>query len=219
MDITSSQRTPHDVNLMPASVSVRNIVQSDRFSECPVNSFENQILCRIFMATNGRNYWWSLVVLVLAMPVVQAHGDNDATVSTPMVLFVSIISSIFAWSAGSEWLTKNSSIGSPLVFCLAVFSGTVHILLGLDDLVLMVGGVGVIGMLIASLIPTLKRFESQLKLGLGLVVSTMIIGYFVTNHDLHYISEDYLGIITKFAELGLLQQLLTNADIHESRMT
>ena len=198
---------------------VRNIVQSDKFSECPVNSFENQILCRIFMATNGRNYWWSLVVLVLAMPVVQAHGDNDATVSNPMVLFVSIISSVFAWSAGSEWLTKNSSIGSPLVFCLAVFSGTVHILLGLDDLVLMVGGVGVIGMLIASLIPTLKRFESQLKLGLGLVVSTMIIGYFVTNHDLHYISEDYLGIITKFAELGLLQQLLTNADIHESRMT
>ena len=195
---------------------VRNIVQSDKFSECPVNSFENQILCRIFMATNGRNYWWSLVVLVLAMPVVQAHGDNDATVSNPMVLFVSIISSVFAWSAGSEWLTKNSSIGSPLVFCLAVFSGTVHILLGLDDLVLMVGGVGVIGMLIASLIPTLKRFESQLKLGLGLVVSTMIIGYFVTNHDLHYISEDYLGIITKFAELGLLQQLLTNADIHES---
>lgn len=171
------------------------------------------------MATNGRNYWWSLVVLVLAMPVVQAHGDNDATVSNPMVLFVSIISSVFAWSAGSEWLTKNSSIGSPLVFCLAVFSGTVHILLGLDDLVLMVGGVGVIGMLIASLIPTLKRFESQLKLGLGLVVSTMIIGYFVTNHDLHYISEDYLGIITKFAELGLLQQLLTNANIHESRMT
>ena len=47
----------------------------------------------------------------------------------------------------------------------------------------------------------------------------MIIGYFVTNHDLHYISEDYLGIITKFAELGLMQQLLTNADIHESRMT
>ena len=171
------------------------------------------------MATNGRNYWWSLVVLVLAMPVVQAHGDNDATVRNTMVLFVSIISSVFVWSAGREWLTKNSSIGSPLVFCLAVFSGTVHILLGLDDLVLMVGGVGVIGMLIASLIPTLKRFESQLKLGLGLVVSTMIIGYFVTNHDLHYISEDYLGIITKFAELGLLQQLLTNANIHESRMT
>jgi hypothetical protein len=169
-----------------------------------------------FMAKNGRNYWWFLFILVLAMPVVQAHGDNEATMSNPMVLFVSILSTVFAWSTGSEWLTKNSSIGSPLVFCLAIFSGTVHILLGLDDIILIVGGVGIIGILIASLIPTLKRFEVQLKLGLGLVVSTMIIGYFVTNHDLHYISEDYLGIITKFAELGLLQQLLTNADIHES---
>ena len=150
------------------------------------------------------------------MPVVQAHGGNEATVSNPMVLFISIISSVFAWAAGSEWLTKNSSIGSPLVFCLAIFSGTVHILLGLDDLILMVGGIGVIGILMASLIPTLKRFKVQLKLGLGFVVSMMIIGYFVTNHDLHYISEDYLGIITKLAELGLLQQVLTNVDSHES---
>nr|AIE99532.1 hypothetical protein [uncultured marine group II/III euryarchaeote KM3_110_E06] len=150
------------------------------------------------------------------MPVVQAHGGNEATVSNPMVLFISIISSVFAWAAGSEWLTKNSSIGSPLVFCLAIFSGTVHILLGLDDLILMVGGIGVIGILMASLIPTLKRFKVQLKLGLGFVVSMTIIGYFVTNHDLHYISEDYLGIITKLAELGLLQQVLTNVDSHES---
>ena len=150
------------------------------------------------------------------MPVVQAHGGNEATVSNPMVLFISIISSVFAWVAGSEWLTKNSSIGSPLVFCLAIFSGTVHILLGLDDLILMVGGIGVIGILMASLIPTLKRFKVQLKLGLGFVVSMTIIGYFVTNHDLHYISEDYLGIITKLAELGLLQQVLTNVDSHES---
>ncbi|MDB3855123.1 hypothetical protein N9347_02340 [Euryarchaeota archaeon] len=150
------------------------------------------------------------------MPVVQAHGGNEATVSNPMVLFISITSSVFAWAAGSEWLTKNSSIGSPFVFCLAIFSGTVHILLGLDDLILMVGGIGVIGILMASLIPTLKRFKVQLKLGLGFVVSMTIIGYFVTNHDLHYISEDYLGIITKLAELGLLQQVLTNVDSHES---
>ncbi|MDC3282030.1 hypothetical protein OAV46_03225 [Euryarchaeota archaeon] len=150
------------------------------------------------------------------MPVVQAHGGNEATVSNPMVLFISITSSVFAWAAGSEWLTKNSSIGSPLVFCLAIFSGTVHILLGLDDLILMLGGIGVIGILMASLIPTLKRFKVQLKLGLGFVVSMTIIGYFVTNHDLHYISEDYLGIITKLAELGLLQQVFTNVDSHES---
>ena len=90
------------------------------------------------------------------------------------------------------------------------------VLLGLDDLILMIGGIGVIGILVASLIPNLKRFKVQLRLGLGFVVSMMLIGYFVTNHDLHYISEDYLGIITKLAEIGLLQQLLTNVDSRES---
>ena len=195
---------------------VRNIANSDRFSESPADRFENPFLHDNFMTTNGRVYWWSLVVLVLTMPVVQAHGANEATLSNQMVLFVSIISSVFAWSVGGEWLTKNSSIGTPLVFCLAIFSGTVHFLLGINDFILMVGGIGVIEILMSSLIPTLKRFKLQLKLGLGFLVSTMIIGYFVTNHDLHYISEDYLGIITKLAELGLLQQLLTNVDIHES---
>ena len=54
------------------------------------------------MNKNCRVYCCSLVVLVLAMPVVQAHGGNEATVSNPMVLFISIISSVFAWVAGSE---------------------------------------------------------------------------------------------------------------------
>ena len=159
---------------------------------------------------------WSFFVLVLAMPVVQAHGDNESTMSNSSVLFICLISSVFVWSVGNEWLKMNSTIGGPAVFCLGVFSGTAHVLLGLDDLTLMVGGIGVIGLLVASLIPNLERFKVQLRFGLGIVVSMMLIGYFVTNHDLHYISEDYLGVITKLAEIGLLHQLLTNVDSHES---
>ena len=168
------------------------------------------------MAYTSYFHWWSLVVLVLAMPVVQAHVDNESTMSNSSVLFICLIFSVFVWSAGNEWLKMNSVIGRPVVFCLGIFSGTVHVLLGLDDLILMVGGIGVIGILVASLIPNLKRFKVQLRLGLGFVVSMMLIGYFVTNHDLHYISEDYLGIIIKLTEIGLLQQLLTNVDSHES---
>jgi hypothetical protein len=56
----------------------------------------------------------------------------------------------------------------------------------------------------------------QLRFGLGSVISVMLIGYFATNHDLHYISEDYLGLITKVAEIGLLQQLVTNVDSLDS---
>jgi hypothetical protein len=146
------------------------------------------------------------------MPVVQAHGDNGSTMSNSSVFFICLICSVFAWSAGNEWLETNSVIGRPTVFCLGMFSGTVHLLLGLDDLILMVGGIGVIAILVASLIPSLKRFKAQLRFGLGSVISMMLVGYFVTNHDLHYISEDYLGLITKVAEIGLLQQLITNVD-------
>jgi len=159
---------------------------------------------------------WTLVALVLAMPIVQAHGDNEPTMSNSSVLLICLISSVFIFSAGNKWLKMNSEIGRPFVFCLGIFTGTVHVLLGLDDLILMVGGIGVIGILVASLIPNLKRFKVQLRLGLGFVVSMMLIGYFVTNHDLHYISEDYLGIITKLAEIGLVQQLMTNVDSLES---
>ena len=168
------------------------------------------------MGPSTNFHWWSVIILVLAIPVVQAHGDNESTMSNSSVLFIGIISSFFVWSVGNEWLKMNSFIGGPVVFCLGVFSGTVHVLLGLDDLILMVGGIGVIVVLVASLIQNLKRFKVQLRIGLGIVVSMMLIGYFVTNHDLHYISEDYLGIITKLAEIGILQQLLTNANRNES---
>lgn len=159
---------------------------------------------------------WSLLALVLAMPVVQAHGDNESTISNSSVLFICLISSVFVWSVGNEWIKANSTIGGPVIFCLGVFSGTAHVLLGLDDLTLMAGGIGVIGLLVTSLIPNLERFKVQLRFGLGFVVSMMLIGYFVTNHDLHYISEDYLGVITKLAEIGLLHQLLTNVNSHVS---
>ena len=168
------------------------------------------------MTTSGYLYWCSFIVLVLGMPVAQAHGDNESTMSNSSILFICLISSVFAWSAGNEWLETNSVIGRPTVFCLGMFSGTVHLLLGLDDLILMVGGIGVIVILGASLVPNLKRFKVQLRFGLGSVISVMLIGYFATNHDLHYISEDYLGLITKVAEIGLLQQLVTNVDSLDS---
>ena len=41
---------------------------------------------------------------------------------------------------------------------------------------------------------------------LGLIVVTMF-AYFVSNHDLHYIIEDYLGITTKLVEVGIIAAL------------
>ena len=43
---------------------------------------------------------------------------------------------------------------------------------------------------------------------LGAAVITMFIAHLVSNHDLHYIAEDYLGITTKLAEVGIIGLML-----------
>lgn len=162
------------------------------------------------MGKHSRLFFASLALPILAMPTAQAHGEGAATVSNSAILLISLTSSVFLWSIGREWLSTNSCIGSPLVFCLAIFSGITHVMLGLDDSLLIVGGIGVLGILAASLSPKLSSFNTQLRVGLAAIVGVMFVGYFVANHDLHYILEDYLGILTKIAELVLMQQLSSN---------
>ena len=100
-------------------------------------------------------------------------------------------------------------LSSPLVFTLASFTGFVHILLGLNDNLLLLGGVGVIGLLGLSLFINFSQWHDKIaRLGLGLGVTVMFIAYFVSNHDIHYIIEDYLGITTKLAELAIIFLLM-----------
>jgi hypothetical protein len=81
-------------------------------------------------------------------------------------------------------------------------------LLGVDDLLVLTGGVGVLS---ATFIPMIFNFSKRVNqladFALASIVLSMLIGYFVYNHDLHLISEDYLGIITKLVELGILFML------------
>ena len=90
-------------------------------------------------------------------------------------------------------LSWGDSGAAPLL-TLVFYTGTVHILLGISDLVFLLGGVGVISIAMLPLASSLgKSNQSLFDLGLGLIVITMFVAYFVSNHDLHYIAEDYLG--------------------------
>ena len=70
---------------------------------------------------------------------------------------------------------------------------------------LIVGGVGA---LTVTFFPLVSNFSTRIyriaDFALALIVLSMFIGYFVYNHDLHYILEDYLGIVTKLVELSVL---------------
>jgi hypothetical protein len=81
-------------------------------------------------------------------------------------------------------------------------------MLGLDDLVFMIGGVGIICLGFAPLVLNFAKTNERIfQIGLCINAAIMFVGYFVSNHDLHYILEDYLGITTKLAEITILALL------------
>ena len=162
-------------------------------------------------------------IIALMAPLAHGHGgeasnDGIITLGNPGVLITSMVASVFAWSVGREFLKSYSFIGTPLVFCLAVFTGLVHVLLGLNDPIMMIGGLGVFGILLLSFFGGLNDYRGQLELALALVVVSMFVGYFYVNRELDYIAGDYLGIVTKLVEIGILQQLLVNSGMLKTKI-
>jgi hypothetical protein len=120
-------------------------------------------------------------------------------------MLISIFISVSIYFLITRFLEIQTYLSSPLVLALASFTGSVHILLGLNDYLLLIGGLGVIGILVLSLLVNLSQSQDKIvRLGLGMGVTVMFAAYFVSNHDIHYIVEDYLGITTKLAELSIV---------------
>lgn len=150
------------------------------------------------------------ILAVLSVPVASAHGDESTSGPTNIqIMLISIAISASIYFLITRFLEIQTHLSSPLIFTLASFTGSVHILLGLNDNLLLLGGVGVIGILGLSLLVNFSQWQDKLaRLGLGLGVTVMFGAYFVSNHDIHYIIEDYLGITTKIAELAIIILLM-----------
>ena len=146
------------------------------------------------------------VLTILSIPLVSAHGGESTDGFTNFqIMLISIGISASIYFLITRVLETQTYLSSPLVFTLVTFTGSVHILLGLNDTLLLLGGVGVIGILALSLFVNFSQWQEKIaRLGLGLVVTIMLVAYFVSNHDLHYIAEDYLGITTKSVELSII---------------
>ena len=92
---------------------------------------------------------------------------------------------------------------------LVTYTGTVHVLLGVNDFLLLFGGISVLLLLIVAHATTIGRENyGVLQIILGVAIVSMFVAYFVSNHDLHYIAEDFLGITTKLAELGVIALII-----------
>ena len=143
---------------------------------------------------------------ILFVPLVSAHdGESSGGLTNFRIMLISIFISVTIYFLINRSLKIQTYLSSPLVFTLASFTGSVHILLGLNDYLLLIGGLGVIGILVLSLLVNLSQSQDKIvRLGLGMGVTIMFAAYFVSNHDIHYIVEDYLGITTKLAELSIV---------------
>ena len=106
-----------------------------------------------------------------------------------------------------------------MVFCLAVFTGLVHVLLGLNDPIMMIGGLGVFGILLLSFFGDLIDHRGLLELALATVLVSMFVGYFYVNRELDHITGDYLGIVTKLVEIGILHQLFVNSSLWKTKIS
>ncbi len=160
----------------------------------------------------GKQLKFSSIFLVSTiLPTVAAHGGEEepATLSNSQVLIIASLGAILVYFLFNKFLASRQAVFPSSVVSLASFSGLVHILLGLEDSTLLLGGVGVMGLIAIPMVIKLDEQKGKLvSYSLILLIGVMFVAYFVSNHDLHYISEDYLGIITKLIEITAIVVLL-----------
>ncbi|MGB1587743.1 MAG: hypothetical protein ACPHJD_02880 [Poseidonia sp.] len=147
-------------------------------------------------------------VALMTLPLVSAHGgetEDAATMSASQVLLLAAIGAAMVWQlTASVWPAKSAML-SPVMAGLSTFTGVVHLLLGLEDPLLLLGGTGVMVITIALLVWNLNpQRERQVFVAMTALLVVMFVGYFAANHDPGMIMEDRLGVATKLAEVTLL---------------
>ncbi len=160
----------------------------------------------------GKQLKFSSIFLVSTiLPTVAAHGGEEepATLSNSQVLIIASLGAILVYFLFNKFLASRQAVFPSSVVSLASFSGLVHILLGLEDSTLLLGGVGVMGLIAIPMVIKLDEQKGKLaSYSLILLIGVMFVAYFVSNHDLHYILEDYLGIVTKLIEISVVVVLV-----------
>ena len=157
---------------------------------------------------------FSLLMLSLfllgCLTTVSAHGGESSNglevgLTTGQTLLFSLVGGLAAMQATSVLFSIRSTSLSPLMVGLATYTGLIHLILGFDDWLLLLGGVGVLGLLAVLVVVELPAQRERLALlGLCGVTAAMFVGYFVSTHDPHMIFEDRLGLTAKICELALL---------------
>tara|TARA_B000000565_G_scaffold199430_1_gene153192 strand:+ start:1922 stop:2425 length:504 start_codon:yes stop_codon:yes gene_type:complete len=155
---------------------------------------------------------FSVFVILASLQSASAHGGEDSEgLSNLQIMLISLAICAVFYFLFSKLSDSESNANNGLLLTLVAYTGTVHILLGINDMIFLVGGLGIIAIATAPFVSEIARSrEKLLQPALALSALTMFIAYFVSNHDLHYIAEDYLGLTTKLSEIGIIGLVLKN---------
>ena len=158
---------------------------------------------------------WFLLLLAVQLSIIQsasAHGgEGKEGLTNLQVMLISLSLCVIFYVIWNKIFNKESESNKTILLTLVVYTGSVHILLGINDFTLLLGGIGVLSIAGVSYLTNFgKEKEGVMQVILGLIVVTMFVAYFVSNHDLHYIIEDYLGITTKLVEVGIIAFIINN---------
>nr|AIE95563.1 hypothetical protein [uncultured marine group II/III euryarchaeote AD1000_68_A10] len=156
---------------------------------------------------------FALTFFVHSASVASAHGEAEASpvLSNIQILLTSVSISVVVFLILRTKYSEKLSVFTPSIFSLALFTGLVHVLLGINDRILLLGGSGVLAIIASPALVKMNDTRERIaQFSLGALSLFMFIAYFISNHDIHYILEDYLGITAKISEIGLIIGLIKN---------
>ena len=174
---------------------------------------------------------WVLLVSVALMllPFASAHGvdqpdedeaneeqpgmDDDHAETADGLDHTTVMAIAYAASSLTflfVWLKSSGSnmVFPPHVIGFAKYSGLVHVLLGLHDPLLLLGGLGVFGLLAAPVVMKLEGSKATFaRVGMVVLLASMFVAYFASSHGGSFL-EDTIGLTTKAAEVLAIASIL-----------
>ena len=171
----------------------------------------------------------AVCVALILLPFASAHGvdkpdedeeneeqagmDNDHADSTDGLDHTTVMAIAYAASSLTflfVWLrwSESNMVFPPHVIGFAKYSGLVHLLLGLQDPLLLLGGLGVFGLLAAPVVMKIEGSKATMaRLGMVVLLASMFVAYFASSHGGSFF-QDTIGLTTKAAEVLAIASIL-----------
>ena len=148
--------------------------------------------------------------LLFFVQTASAHGGDDKEGLTNLqIMLISLAACFVIYLVSEKLFSIGLESNNKIFLSLLTYTGMVHVLLGVNDFLLLFGGISVLLIAFLANATNIGRENyGLLQIILGVAIATMFVAYFVSNHDLHYIAEDFLGISTKLAELGVMALII-----------